>query len=65
MVQSILDYGGQKVRSSDLFKNDTPIALTKKFFKGLNVSVIFTLALILCKHIVVYLDCIGSIEIGD
>ena len=37
MIPAVLDYGGQKVRTSDLFGNDTPIAMTKKFFKGLKV----------------------------
>ncbi|CAH1796939.1 unnamed protein product [Owenia fusiformis] len=35
MVHSLLEYGGQKVRSSDLFGTENPIAFTKKFFKGL------------------------------
>ena len=38
MVQSVLEYGGQKIRSNDLFGQDTPIAMTKKFLKGLKVS---------------------------
>ena len=37
MVHGILEYGGQKVRTSDLFDTETPIAMTKKFFKGLKV----------------------------
>lgn len=35
MVPAILEYGGHKVRSSDLFESDNPIAITKKFLKGL------------------------------
>ena len=38
MVPAILEYGGQKVRGSDLFEAETPIAMTKKFLKGLKVS---------------------------
>ena len=39
MVSSVLEYGGQKVRGNDLFGNDTPIAMTKKFLKGLQVII--------------------------
>ncbi|KAI0237324.1 Vacuolar protein sorting-associated protein 45 [Lamellibrachia satsuma] len=35
MVSAVLEYGGQRVRGNDLFENDTPIAMTKKFLKGL------------------------------
>lgn len=35
MVPAVLEYGGQKVRSSDLYEAENPIALTKKFLKGL------------------------------
>ncbi len=38
MVLGVLEYAGQKVRSSDLFGNETPIAMTKKFLKGLKVN---------------------------
>ena len=38
MVPAVLEYGGQKVRGSDLFETETPIAMTKKFLKGLKVS---------------------------
>ena len=38
MIPAALDYGGQRVRGSDLFDADTPIAMTKKFLKGLKVS---------------------------
>ena len=37
MVAAVLEYGGQKARGSDLFGNETPIAMTKKFLKGLKV----------------------------
>lgn len=41
MVPTVLEYAGQKVRGggSDLFDSDAPapIAITKKFFKGLKV----------------------------
>ena len=40
MVPAVLAYGGQKVRGSDLFGSETPIAMTKKFLKGLKVCVI-------------------------
>lgn len=35
MVPSVIDYAGQKMRGSDLFETETPIAMTKKFLKGL------------------------------
>ncbi|XP_064621075.1 vacuolar protein sorting-associated protein 45-like [Lineus longissimus] len=35
MIHSILEYGGQKARGSDLFGTKTPIGITKKLFKGL------------------------------
>ncbi|ELT93726.1 hypothetical protein CAPTEDRAFT_126905 [Capitella teleta] len=35
MVPAVLEYAGQKVRGSDLFETETPIAMTKKFLKGL------------------------------
>ena len=38
MVSAVLEYGGQRVRGNDLFENDTPIAMTKKFLKGLQVT---------------------------
>ena len=38
MVPAVLEYGGQKARGSDLFGNETPIAMTKKFLKGLKVG---------------------------
>lgn len=38
MVSMVLEYGGSKVRGSELFDTDTPIAMTKKFFKGLKVG---------------------------
>ncbi len=38
MVGLLLEYAGQKIRSSDLFGQETPIAMTKKFLKGLKVS---------------------------
>ncbi len=40
MVPAVLEYGGQKIRSSDLFESDTPIAMTKKFLKGLKVELL-------------------------
>ena len=35
MVLAVLEYGGHKARGSDLFGAETPIAMTKKFLKGL------------------------------
>lgn len=35
MIPAVLEYGGHKARSSDLLESDNPIALTKKFLKGL------------------------------
>ena len=40
MVTAVLEYGGHKVRGSELFETDTPIAMTKKFFKGLKVELL-------------------------
>ena len=40
MVSAVVEYGGQKVRGNDLFENDTPIAMTKKFLKGLQVCIL-------------------------
>lgn len=40
LVPTVLEYAGQKVRGAgDLFDSDAPapIAITKKFFKGLKV----------------------------
>ena len=37
MVGMLLEYAGQKIRGSDLFGQETPIAMTKKFLKGLKV----------------------------
>ncbi|KAF6018868.1 VPS45 [Bugula neritina] len=43
MLGYVLNYGGQKKRSSDLFGTQSPISLTKRFFKGLKgVENIFT-----------------------
>ena len=42
----LLEYAGQKVRSSDLFGQETPIAMTKKFLKGLKVRRRFSMNLI-------------------
>ncbi|ESN92176.1 hypothetical protein HELRODRAFT_194330 [Helobdella robusta] len=35
LVNSILDYGGQKVRTSELLESQIPINITKKFLRGL------------------------------
>lgn len=43
MVKYILDYGGQKRRNTDLFGTQSPMSITRRFFKGLNgVENIFT-----------------------
>lgn len=34
-VQALLDYGGATARGSDLFENEDPVAITKRFLKGL------------------------------
>jgi len=42
LVPTVLEYAGQKVRGgADLFESDTPtpISITKKFFKGLKVTI--------------------------
>src|SRR6218665_3679052 len=49
MVPAILEYGGHKVRSSDLFESDNPIAMTKKFLKGLKVNYSYILALLFSR----------------
>ena len=44
LVPTVLEYAGQKVRGGgDLFESETPtpIAITKKFFKGLKVGKYF------------------------
>lgn len=35
MVGYLIDYGGQRRRAMDLFGNQSPMSMTKKFFKGL------------------------------
>lgn len=43
MVGYILDYAGQRRRSADLFGTQSPMSMTKKFFRGLKgVENIFT-----------------------
>lgn len=37
MVHAVIEFGGTKVRGTDLFGSETPIAMTKKFLKGLKV----------------------------
>lgn len=38
MVRLILDFAGENVRKGELFGNEDPIAITKKFLKGLQVN---------------------------
>ena len=33
LVYPMLDYGGARARGSDLFGDDDPVAVTKRFFK--------------------------------
>ena len=40
MVPGVVEYGGIKIRGSDLFETETPIAMTKKFLKGLKVTLV-------------------------
>lgn len=43
MVGYIIDYGGQRRRGSDLFGTQSPMSMTKRFFKGMKgVENIFT-----------------------
>ena len=35
MVGYIIDYGGQRRRSADLFGTQSPMSMTNRFFKGL------------------------------
>ena len=39
LVSAIIEYGGRKSRGSDLFGSTDPVAFTKRFLKGLKVSV--------------------------
>lgn len=38
MVQSVVEYGGKRVRGSDLITPTDAVAITKQFFKGLKVQ---------------------------
>lgn len=38
MVQSMVEYGGKRVRGSDLITPTDAVAITKQFFKGLKVD---------------------------
>ncbi|KAL5004132.1 hypothetical protein ScPMuIL_017588 [Solemya velum] len=35
MVHAVLEYGGKKTRGTDLFRDGDPVAITKRFLKGL------------------------------
>lgn len=37
MVQAVIEYGGKRVRGSDLITPTDAVAITKQFFKGLKV----------------------------
>ena len=37
-MRAILEYGGRSKRTTELFEENTPLGITKKFFKGLKVS---------------------------
>lgn len=38
MVQSVVEYGGKRIRGSDLITPTDAVAITKQFFKGLKVQ---------------------------
>lgn len=38
MVQAVVEYGGKRVRGSDLITPTDAVAITKQFFKGLKVT---------------------------
>lgn len=38
MVQCVVEYGGKRVRGSDLVTPTDAVAITKQFFKGLKVG---------------------------
>lgn len=38
MVKSVVEYGGKRVRGSDLITATDAVAITKQFFKGLSVQ---------------------------
>ncbi len=42
MVQAMVEYGGKRVRGSDLITPTDAVAITKQFFKGLKVDHLFT-----------------------
>lgn len=37
MVKSVVEYGGKRVRGSDLITATDAVAITKQFFKGFSV----------------------------
>lgn len=41
MVKSVVEYGGKRVRGSDLITATDAVAITKQFFKGLSVHCCF------------------------
>ncbi|KAG9334698.1 hypothetical protein JZ751_007233 [Albula glossodonta] len=41
MVQSMVEYGGKRVRGSDLITPTDAVAITKQFFKGLKDIIVF------------------------
>lgn len=38
MVQAVVEYGGKRVRGSDLITPTDAVSITKQFFKGLKVG---------------------------
>lgn len=38
MVKAVVEYGGKRVRGSDLITATDAVAITKQFFKGLSVG---------------------------
>jgi len=41
MVQAMVEYGGKRVRGSDLIAPTDAVAITKQFFKGLKVDHVY------------------------
>lgn len=38
LVSAVIEYGGKRVRGSDLFNSKDAVAITKQFLKGLKVA---------------------------
>lgn len=55
MIQSVVEYGGKRVRGSDLITPTDAVAITKQFFKGLKVD--FQLAALSLMEILNRIPC--------